>query len=92
MLKDPNLIKTQDVFTVIRYISYNSYGKNMAWNWIQLNWEYLVDRWDNQIMACSLCLIPSTSSFFFPLLYFLYNIWNGILLEVKDHGIFLPGK
>ncbi|KAK2495914.1 hypothetical protein MC885_001742 [Smutsia gigantea] len=45
LLKDSNLIKTQDVFTVIRYISYNSYGKNMAWNWIQLNWEYLVNRY-----------------------------------------------
>ncbi|XP_045655108.1 LOW QUALITY PROTEIN: glutamyl aminopeptidase [Ursus americanus] len=44
-LKDPNLIKSQDVFTVIRYISYNSYGKYMAWNWIQLNWEYLVNRY-----------------------------------------------
>uniref|UniRef100_A0A8B7TUB8 Aminopeptidase n=1 Tax=Castor canadensis TaxID=51338 RepID=A0A8B7TUB8_CASCN len=43
MLKDPNIIKSQDVFTVIRYISYNSYGKTMAWNWIQLNWNYLVD-------------------------------------------------
>ncbi|XP_066134744.1 glutamyl aminopeptidase [Saccopteryx bilineata] len=45
LLKDSNLIKTQDVFTVIRYISYNSYGKRMAWNWIQLNWEYLVNRY-----------------------------------------------
>ncbi|KAI5138771.1 Glutamyl Aminopeptidase [Manis pentadactyla] len=45
LLKDSYLIKTQDVFTVIRYISYNSYGKNMAWNWIQLNWEYLVNRY-----------------------------------------------
>lgn len=44
LLKDSNLIKSQDVFTVIRYISYNSYGKSMAWNWIQLNWEYLVNR------------------------------------------------
>lgn len=44
MLKDPSIIKTQDVFTVIRYISYNSYGKSMAWNWIQLNWDYLVNR------------------------------------------------
>lgn len=44
MLKDPDIIKTQDVFTVIRYISYNTYGKSMAWNWIQLNWDYLVDR------------------------------------------------
>ncbi|XP_058150075.1 glutamyl aminopeptidase [Dasypus novemcinctus] len=45
LLKDTTVIKTQDVFTVIRYISYNSYGKNMAWNWIQLNWEYLVNRY-----------------------------------------------
>uniref|UniRef100_A0A8C8ZEN6 Aminopeptidase n=1 Tax=Prolemur simus TaxID=1328070 RepID=A0A8C8ZEN6_PROSS len=44
LLKDTSLIRTQDVFTVIRYISYNSYGKYMAWNWIQLNWEYLVNR------------------------------------------------
>ena len=67
----------------------------MAWNWIQLNWEYLVNRWGDQIMiCCSLCLIPSTSSFFSFLcfLWHLYNIWNGILSEVKDHGIFPPGK
>ncbi|XP_058405888.1 glutamyl aminopeptidase isoform X1 [Diceros bicornis minor] len=44
LVKDSSIIKTQDVFTVIRYISYNSYGKTMAWKWIQLNWEYLVDR------------------------------------------------
>ncbi|XP_003798224.1 glutamyl aminopeptidase isoform X2 [Otolemur garnettii] len=45
LLKNTSLIKTQDVFTVIRYISYNSYGKDMAWNWIQLNWDYLVNRY-----------------------------------------------
>ncbi|XP_006162311.1 glutamyl aminopeptidase isoform X2 [Tupaia chinensis] len=45
LLKDPTLIKTQDVFTVIRYISYNSYGKTMAWHWVQLNWDYLVGRY-----------------------------------------------
>ncbi|NXC51288.1 AMPE aminopeptidase, partial [Penelope pileata] len=39
-----SLIKSQDVFTVIRYISYNTYGKTMAWDWIRLNWEYLVGR------------------------------------------------
>ncbi|NXW96301.1 AMPE aminopeptidase, partial [Larus smithsonianus] len=39
-----SLIKTQDVFTVLRYISYNKYGKTMAWDWIRLNWEYLVNR------------------------------------------------
>uniref|UniRef100_A0A4X2K432 Aminopeptidase n=1 Tax=Vombatus ursinus TaxID=29139 RepID=A0A4X2K432_VOMUR len=44
LLKDTNIIKSQDVFTVIRYISYNSYGKYMAWDWIRLNWEYLINR------------------------------------------------
>ncbi|XP_061849171.1 glutamyl aminopeptidase [Colius striatus] len=39
-----SLIKSQDVFTVLRYISYNSYGKTMAWDWIRINWQYLVDR------------------------------------------------
>ncbi|NXH18874.1 AMPE aminopeptidase, partial [Bucco capensis] len=41
---DTNLIKSQDVFTVLRYISYNTYGKTMAWDWIRINWQYLVDR------------------------------------------------
>ncbi|NXI40928.1 AMPE aminopeptidase, partial [Galbula dea] len=40
-----SLIKSQDVFTVLRYISRNTYGKTMAWDWIRLNWEYLVDRY-----------------------------------------------
>ncbi|NXC12605.1 AMPE aminopeptidase, partial [Corythaeola cristata] len=39
-----SLIKTQDVFTALRYISYNTYGKVMVWDWIRLNWQYLVDR------------------------------------------------
>ncbi|NXS45985.1 AMPE aminopeptidase, partial [Balaeniceps rex] len=39
-----SLIKSQDVVTVLRYISYNTYGKTMAWDWIRLNWQYLVDR------------------------------------------------
>ncbi|KFV46642.1 Glutamyl aminopeptidase, partial [Tyto alba] len=39
-----SLIKSQDVFTVLKYISYNTYGKTMAWDWIRLNWQYLVDR------------------------------------------------
>ncbi|NWZ53678.1 AMPE aminopeptidase, partial [Haliaeetus albicilla] len=40
-----SLIKSQDVFTVLKYISYNTYGKTMAWDWIRLNWQYLVDRY-----------------------------------------------
>ncbi|NXS60847.1 AMPE aminopeptidase, partial [Brachypteracias leptosomus] len=43
-IHNTSLIKTQDVFTVLRYISYNTYGKTMAWDWIRLNWQKLVDR------------------------------------------------
>ncbi|NWR72530.1 AMPE aminopeptidase, partial [Centropus unirufus] len=43
-VSNPSLIKSQDVFTVLRYISYNTYGKTMAWDWIRLNWQQLVDR------------------------------------------------
>ncbi|XP_067993542.1 glutamyl aminopeptidase [Melanerpes formicivorus] len=43
-INDTNLIKSQDVFTVLRYIASNVYGKTMAWDWIRLNWQDLVDR------------------------------------------------
>ncbi|NXF35795.1 AMPE aminopeptidase, partial [Nyctibius bracteatus] len=43
-IHNTSLIKSQDVFTVLRYISYNTYGKTMAWDWIRLNWQDLVDR------------------------------------------------
>ncbi|XP_067895953.1 glutamyl aminopeptidase [Heterodontus francisci] len=44
-IKNESLIKSQDVFTVLQYISYNKYGKTMAWDWMRLNWEYLVERY-----------------------------------------------
>ncbi|XP_058049114.1 glutamyl aminopeptidase [Ahaetulla prasina] len=44
-IKNTTLIRSQDVFTVLRYISFNSYGKTMAWDWVRLNWEYLVKRY-----------------------------------------------
>ncbi|XP_072351999.1 glutamyl aminopeptidase [Scyliorhinus torazame] len=44
-IKDKSIIKNQDVFTVLRYISYNKNGQTMAWDWMRLNWEYLVDRY-----------------------------------------------
>ncbi|XP_072112058.1 glutamyl aminopeptidase [Mobula birostris] len=44
-IKNESFIKSQDVFTVLNYISYNKYGKTMAWDWTRLNWEYLVQRY-----------------------------------------------
>jgi len=63
-----SLIKSQDVFTVLRYISYNTYGKTMTWDWIRLNWQYLVDRYANELTGnvrsmsiCISCYMPSLS-------------------------------
>ncbi|KAG8454068.1 hypothetical protein GDO86_000635 [Hymenochirus boettgeri] len=46
LINDTNLIKSQDALNVIYYISANSqYGKQMAWDWVRINWEYLVNRY-----------------------------------------------
>lgn len=43
--KDESVVRSQDLFTVVRYVSYNPLGQNMAWDWTTLNWDYLVNRY-----------------------------------------------
>ncbi|XP_035024111.2 glutamyl aminopeptidase [Hippoglossus stenolepis] len=43
--KDENVIRSQDLFTVVRYVSINPLGESMAWDWTTLNWDYLVNRY-----------------------------------------------
>ncbi|KAG2466354.1 AMPE aminopeptidase, partial [Polypterus senegalus] len=43
-IKNESIVRSQDVFTLIRYVSYNQYGETMAWDWTRLNWDYLVKR------------------------------------------------
>ncbi|RXM99098.1 Glutamyl aminopeptidase [Acipenser ruthenus] len=43
-IKNESIVKSQDVFTIIRHVSYNTYGNTMAWDWTRLNWDYLVKR------------------------------------------------
>ncbi|XP_073322847.1 glutamyl aminopeptidase [Pagrus major] len=43
--KDESVIRSQDLFTVVRYVSYNPEGQSMAWDWTTLNWDYLVNRY-----------------------------------------------
>ncbi|KAM9707550.1 LOW QUALITY PROTEIN: glutamyl aminopeptidase [Menidia menidia] len=43
--KDETVVRSQDLFTVVRYVSYNPKGQNMAWEWTTLNWDYLVGRY-----------------------------------------------
>ena len=42
--KDPKKVKSQDFFSVITYIASSPTGRNLAWNWVRMNWEYLLDR------------------------------------------------
>lgn len=42
--KDESVVRTQDLLTMVRYVSYNPLGQTMAWDWVTLNWDYLVDR------------------------------------------------
>lgn len=43
--KNESIVRSQDLFTVVRYVSYNPKGQSMAWDWTTLNWDYLVGRY-----------------------------------------------
>ncbi|XP_068451586.1 glutamyl aminopeptidase [Clinocottus analis] len=43
--KDESVVRSQDLFTVVRYVSNNPLGQSMAWDWTTLNWDYLVNRY-----------------------------------------------
>jgi len=42
--KNESIVRSQDVFSLVQYVSRNTYGKTMAWEWMTLNWDYLVNR------------------------------------------------
>ncbi|KAB5581869.1 hypothetical protein PHYPO_G00180550 [Pangasianodon hypophthalmus] len=43
--KNETIVRSQDLFTLVRYVSLNKYGESMAWDWVTLNWDYLVNRY-----------------------------------------------
>ncbi|CAN9502525.1 unnamed protein product [Ophioblennius macclurei] len=43
--KNESIVRSQDLFTVVRYVSYNPLGQSMAWDWTTLNWNFLVQRY-----------------------------------------------
>uniref|UniRef100_A0A8C2Z766 Aminopeptidase n=1 Tax=Cyclopterus lumpus TaxID=8103 RepID=A0A8C2Z766_CYCLU len=43
--KDESVVRSQDLFTVVGYVSNNPLGQNMAWDWTTLNWDYLINRY-----------------------------------------------
>ncbi|XP_070403230.1 glutamyl aminopeptidase [Nothobranchius furzeri] len=61
--KDEAVVRTQDVFTVVRYVSYNPLGQSMAWDWATLNWDYLVNRFTINDRNLGRLLSDITSSY-----------------------------
>ncbi|XP_041364193.1 glutamyl aminopeptidase-like [Gigantopelta aegis] len=43
-VEDESKVRSQDIWTVIRYISGNPAGQNLVWNWVRENWTKLVRR------------------------------------------------
>nr|XP_020496909.1 glutamyl aminopeptidase [Labrus bergylta] len=43
--KNETVVRSQDLFTLVRYVSLNPLGQSMAWDWTTLNWDYLVKRY-----------------------------------------------
>ncbi|XP_071830181.1 glutamyl aminopeptidase-like [Apostichopus japonicus] len=61
--KDETLIRTQDFFSVVTYISDNPVGNPLVWDWVRKNWDYLVDRFgtSNRYLGR---LVPSITDFY----------------------------
>ncbi|XP_068999611.1 glutamyl aminopeptidase [Embiotoca jacksoni] len=43
--RNESVVRSQDLFTVVHYVSLNPLGQDMAWDWTTLNWDYLVSRY-----------------------------------------------
>ncbi|XP_066157252.1 glutamyl aminopeptidase-like isoform X3 [Euwallacea fornicatus] len=44
LAKDESIVRGQDYFTVLGYISANPTGTDLVWDFVRQNWEYLVER------------------------------------------------
>ncbi|CAH1108047.1 unnamed protein product [Psylliodes chrysocephalus] len=44
LAKDETLVRSQDFFSVVQFISINPSGTDLVWNWVRSNWDYLVHR------------------------------------------------
>ncbi|KAJ8979934.1 hypothetical protein NQ317_003676 [Molorchus minor] len=61
--KNESIVRSQDYFSVLQYISLNPLGTPLVWNFVRENWEYLVERFtlNNRYLGS---LIPAITSSF----------------------------
>lgn len=58
----------QDFFIVVQYIFQNFVGNKLVWDWICLNWDYLVNRCECGILFYILNLVYLIFFFFYDFL------------------------
>ena len=44
MSKDESVIRSQDFFTLLTYVSWNRVGEPLVWDFLRTEWDYLVQR------------------------------------------------
>ena len=44
LAKDETIIRSQDYFTLLNYLSWNRVGVPVVWDFVRTEWPYLVDR------------------------------------------------
>ena len=44
LAKNETIIRSQDFFTVLKYMSHNKVGGPLVWDFMRSEWPYLVDR------------------------------------------------
>ncbi|XP_030767468.1 glutamyl aminopeptidase-like isoform X2 [Sitophilus oryzae] len=63
LTKDTTVVRSQDYFTVLGYISVNTAGTDLIWDFVRNNWEYLVDRFTLNDRYLGQLIRTITSSF-----------------------------
>ncbi|XP_018565925.1 glutamyl aminopeptidase isoform X2 [Anoplophora glabripennis] len=63
LCKNESIVRSQDYWTVMGYISTNTAGTSLVWDWVRANWEYLVERFtlNNRYLGS---FIPTITSSF----------------------------
>eukprot|EP00096_Caligus_rogercresseyi_P010039 TRINITY_DN3536_c0_g1_i1.p1 TRINITY_DN3536_c0_g1~~TRINITY_DN3536_c0_g1_i1.p1 ORF type:complete len:884 (-),score=271.03 TRINITY_DN3536_c0_g1_i1:95-2746(-) len=61
--KDEEIVRRQDYFTALSYMSRNPVGQEIVWNFLRNEWEYLVDRFSLNDRIFGRFLSTATSQF-----------------------------
>ena len=53
MAKNDSVVRSQDYFTLLTYMSWNRVGEPIVWDYVRANWPYLVERFtlNNRLMG-----------------------------------------